>query len=93
MAKNQSTAQSPEGQGSEALIIPVPEKLMWTRKEAAKMCGVCVAIFSEWVRDGFMPQPLKSGRFSADAIRSRLASSAPASAVADTPYDRMKAMQ
>lgn len=79
-----------KGQGQSAVVVELSQQLTWSRKEAAIMCGVGLSTFSKWVREGFMPQPFRNGRFSADAIRNALSSisggSQPVAA-----YDRWKA--
>ena len=73
-----------------ALVVELSQQLTWNRKEAAIMCGISPSKFSEWVREGFMPQPLRNGRFSADAIRRRL-SAGSGGPNPKTPYDHWRA--
>ena len=90
MDNHQISPSDAKEQGCRGLVVELSQQLTWNRKEAAAMCGVSGATFSTWVREGFMPQPYKSGRFSADAIRGCLSaiSNGP---VSNTAYDRWKA--
>ena len=92
MDGHQTNPSDYKQQGQKALVVDLSDQLTWSRKEAAIMCGVSTATFSKWVREGEMPQPLKSGRFSADAIRSWLAADGAASG-STSSYDRWKAAQ
>jgi len=90
MDNHQISPSDSKGQGQSAVVVELSRQLTWNRKEAALMCGVSVNTFSKWVRDGFMPQPLRNGRFSADAIRAALASTS-GSVEQETAYGRWKA--
>ena len=81
---------SPPDKIAQALQVPLSELLTWSRKQAAAMCGVSINVFSKWVREGFMPQPLRNGRFSADAVRKRLLVDGGATNL-ESAYDRWKA--
>jgi predicted DNA-binding transcriptional regulator AlpA len=87
----QSNTSTDQEQGIAANVVPIADRLMWNRRDAAYMCGVSVSTFSKWVREGFMPQPLRNGRFSADAVRKALAASLQSVAANDSAYDRWRA--
>jgi len=93
MDNDQNNLSCDKIQGMSQISVQVTDKLLWTRKEAAVMCGVCVSTFSKWVREGFMPQPLKKGRFSADAVRSVVSGAYNRNDNGDSAYDRWKACQ
>lgn len=90
MDQSQFNSSSEKEQGVAANIVPLSSRLTWNRREAAMMCGVSVSLFSRWVREGFMPQPLRNGRFSADAVRKALAASLQYEAANDSAYDRWR---
>lgn len=92
MNSRQNSLHETKEQGRKALVVELSQQLTWSRKEAAVMCGVSAATFSKWVREGEMSQPLKSGRFSADAIRKWLTANDD-DKNPQTGYDRWKAQQ
>lgn len=72
MDKPQNSHHAIKEQGRNALCVDLHRQLTWNRKEAATMCGVSVNMFNDWVRAGFMPQPMRNRRFSASAVRRAL---------------------
>lgn len=69
----QANAEFREVQSNAAFAVSLAEKLTWSLKEAAFMCGVSAETFSKWVRRGLMPQPWKgTSRYSALHVRRAL---------------------
>lgn len=89
MGNRQNSLQETKEQGRRVLVVELSQQLTWSRSEAATMCGVSSNMFSNWVREGFMPQPLRNGRFSADAVRNRLSASNDSPDM-ETAYDHWK---
>lgn len=90
MDSPQNSPHAPKEQGRNVLCVDLHQQLTWSRREAAAMCGVSVNMFSDWVREGFMPQPMRNKRFSADAVRKRLLVDGGATNL-ESAYDRWKA--
>jgi|GEM_PF-4114157 len=94
MDNQQTTLQTPKEQAPMALKVDLKDRLMWSLKEAAYMCGVASCTFKKWEREGLMPGPVQgTQRYAAFAVKNALICLTSCSDDKKSAYDEWRAAQ
>jgi hypothetical protein len=76
------------------LSVALKDRLTWTAKEAAIMCGISVKRFNKWVENGLMPLPMPGTKhYNAYAVRNALVSMTASGDVIVDPLEQWRATQ